>query len=63
VVLLRLNAWLGEGARLARTFSKGGAPAFLLLDSDAEVISKWSGYEKASFLESLGEGLSQARER
>lgn len=63
MVLLKLNAWIGEGARLARAFSARGAPSFVLLDSEAEVISKWNGYDKVTFLESLGEGLSLAQDR
>ncbi len=61
VVLLKANAWFGEGARLAKAYLAKGVPTFVLLDSEAQVISKWSGYEKAAFLASLGSGLSKLR--
>ncbi len=61
VVLLKLNGWFGEGARLVKAFSASGYPTFVLLDSEAEVISKWGGYDKAAFLRSLEDGLSKAQ--
>lgn len=62
VVLLKANVWFGEGARLAKRFSATGVPTFVLLDSEAEALSQWNGYDKDGFLASLGEALGKVRE-
>ena len=58
VVLLKLNVWFGEGSRLAKQFAAQSVPTFLLLDAEGALLSQWRGYDKASFLVSLGEGLA-----
>lgn len=60
VVLYKANAQLG-GSKLARTHGTPANPTFLLLDPEGELLGKWSGYDKSSFITSLNQTLEKAR--
>ena len=53
VVLYKIDCEKGDGVALAKKYVITGYPTYVLANSQAETIARWSGYSKDYFLENL----------
>jgi thioredoxin-like negative regulator of GroEL len=53
VILHKIDCEKGEGIELAKKYEIRGYPTFILANSKGEPISRWMGYSKENFLETL----------
>ena len=58
VVLHKIDCEKGDGIALAKKYNITGYPTYVLANSNAETIARWSGYSKDYFLENLDKGTS-----
>jgi thioredoxin 1 len=59
IVLLKLDAEKGEGAKLALGYDVRGYPSFVMTNAGGEVIDRWRGYEStAEWIATLDHALA-----
>ncbi|NNF05601.1 MAG: thioredoxin family protein [Candidatus Eisenbacteria bacterium] len=49
-VLFKIDAEKGEGIELAKKHAIKGYPTFVVMNNNAETVSRWSGYDKGDFI-------------